>query len=91
MSSDQPVPPYEDRKGTADPVDPGGPERQGTDVGGAGRHRASEADSVDDHGGRTASPAEELPAGDVEGAGQEDPGVGPAHVPGVHRGEDQRG
>lgn len=89
MTSERRVPPYEDRKQQADPVDPGDTRREGADVGGARRHRTSDAGSVDDPGGRTASPAEEHPAADVEGAGQEDPGVGPAHVGGVTRGEDQ--
>jgi hypothetical protein len=91
MSSDLPVPPYDDRKQVADPVEDTGTEKDGADVGGARRHRTSDPGTVDDHGGRTTSSAEEQPAVDVEGGGQEDPGVGPAHVTGVRRGEDRRG
>jgi hypothetical protein len=91
MSSDLPVPPHDDRKEVADPVEDAGTEKGGADVGGARRHRTSGPDTVDDPGGRTASPAEEQPAEQVEGGGQEDPGVGPAHVTGVRRGEDRRG
>jgi hypothetical protein len=91
MTSDRPVPPYEDRKRTADDVEGTGTRRQGAEVGGAGRHRTSGAGSVDDHGGSTASPAEETPAGALDGSGQEDPGTGPAHTAGVARGEDRRG
>jgi hypothetical protein len=91
MTSDRPVPPYDDRKQVADPVANEGTEKAGADVGGARRHRPSGAGTGDDAGGRTTSPAEELPAEEVAGAGQEDPGTGPAHVPGVTRGEDRRG
>ena len=90
MTSDRPLPPYEDRKASADPLDEGGTEKQGAEVGGARQHRTSDAGTADD-GGSTASPAEEQPAGAVDGAGEEDPGTGPAHTPGVPRGEDQRG
>ena len=91
MTSGTPVPPYDDRKKSADPVEPGNTEKEGADVGGARRHRISDAESVEDPSGRTASPAEEIPAFSVDGSGQEDPGVGPAHSAGVTRGEDQRG
>ncbi|MCU1613367.1 MAG: hypothetical protein JWO98_907 [Frankiales bacterium] len=90
MTSEPRVPPYGDRKQSADDVEPGSTERQGADVGGARRHRTSDAADVDDPGGRTSSPAEEQPAGSVDGAGEEDPGVGPAHTGGVTRGEEQR-
>jgi hypothetical protein len=88
MSTEPRVPPYDDRKRTADDIEPGGTAKGGADVGGARRHRTSDAASVDEGG--TASPAEERPAATVDGAGQEDPGVGPAHTTGVTRGEDQR-
>jgi len=91
MTSDRLVPPYDDRKRTADDVEDGSTEKQGADVGGARRHRTSDPDSVDDPRGSATSPAEEQPAGTVDGSGQEDPGVGPAHTSGVTRGEDQRG
>jgi hypothetical protein len=91
MGTEPRVPPYEDRKRSADPVEETGTQRGGADVGGARRHRTSDPGTVDDHGGSTASPADEQPAEQVEGAGQEDPGTGPAHVPGVSRGEDRRG
>jgi hypothetical protein len=90
MTEGHPVPPYDDRKKTADDVDPGGTEREGAEVGGAAAHRTSDPASADP-GSSTASPAEEIPAGTVDGSGQEDPGVGPAHMGGVTRGEDQRG
>jgi hypothetical protein len=90
MSSEPRVPPYDDRKRTADDLEPGNTEKGGADVGGARRHRTSDAGSADDGGG-TASPAEERPAATVDGAGEEDPGVGPAHTAGVTRGEDQQG
>lgn len=89
MTRDADVPPPAGRKQEGDPVEPGSTERQGADVGGARRHRIS--DPIDaDAGGGTTSPAEERPAGEVDGSGQEDPGTGPSHVEGVPRGEDQR-
>ena len=91
MTTDRPVPPYEDRKRTADDVEGGDTTRQGAEVGGARRHRTSDPDGVDDPGGRTTSPADDVPAGEVDGAGQEDPGTGPAHTQGTTRGEDQPG
>jgi hypothetical protein len=91
MTTDRPVPPYDDRKRTADDVEGDDTTRQGAEVGGARRHRTSDPGGVDGDDGRTASPADEVPAGEVDGAGQEDPGTGPAHTPGTTRGEDQPG
>jgi hypothetical protein len=78
------------RQRAADPAGSGGTGREGADVGGARRHRTGGRVDADDGGGTT-SPAEERPAGEVDGSGQEDPGTGPSHVPGVPRGEDRSG
>jgi hypothetical protein len=42
----------------------------------------------DTPGGRTASPADEQPAKDMPETKDDDPGVGPAHVPGTPAAED---
>ncbi len=86
------VPPYEGRKDSASD-DPGTVHRDGANVGGATVPTSSEEmkapDPSDTPGGRTASPADELPAGETPGdRPTEDPGVGPAHTSGTPRGED---
>jgi hypothetical protein len=81
MSSERPVPPYDERKAAADPVDGGGTEQQGVEVGGARHHRTSDPGTVDDPGGRTASPAEERPAASVDGGDREARGSGPRTSP----------
>jgi hypothetical protein len=91
MSTEPRTPPYGDRKQSADPVEPGGTEVAGADVGGARHHRTSDPASVEETAGTGTSPAREEPAEQVDGDGQEDPGTGPAHTPGVARGEDRRG
>jgi|1186.fasta_scaffold532888_2 hypothetical protein len=87
------VPPYEGRQEGADVDDEASAHRDGAEVGGAtGPAESAERRSPDpERAGRAAgtSPSEERPA---EESGGNEPGeasVGPAHVPGTARGEDQ--
>ncbi|MBA3234295.1 MAG: hypothetical protein H0T17_10190, partial [Propionibacteriales bacterium] len=58
----------------------------------SGSRTESLTDPSDTPGGRTESPADEQPAGEVEVTREEsDPGVGPAHFAGTLRGEDVAG
>jgi hypothetical protein len=85
-----PVPPYEGRRESAD-IDADGADRDGAHVGGAtGPVLASEPadDPASTPLGRTASPADGADATQVAGH-EPDPGVGPAHQPGVRKGEDE--
>lgn len=89
---DAPTPPYEGRKESADvaPVEAG--EQDGAGVGGA--RRPTEADPglrQDDPeqspGGAVASPGDEQPAAEHDGDAPGEASTGPAHQPGVPRGE----
>jgi len=91
------APPYDDKKETAS-ADPGpdAVRRDGAYVGGATaptetHEGLTSPDPSDTPGGRTASPADEMPATESTGdeRPQEDPGVGPAHVPGTGRAENK--
>jgi hypothetical protein len=77
------VPPYEGRKEKADIDNEGEHAPQTSDSGGLTSPRPE-----DTPGGRTASPADEQPAASTPEGEPSDPGVGPAHVAGVLRGED---
>jgi hypothetical protein len=86
------VPPYEGRKEEAD-LDRGGPPRADANVRGATNPVRTDDPGLTDPdpdatpGGATASPADERPA---EPGGEDDQGTGPAHTPGITRGEDQK-
>lgn len=77
------VPPYEGRKEAADVDSEGEHAPQTSDAGGLTSPRPE-----DTPGGRTASPADEQPAAPTPDGEDSDPGVGPAHLAGVPRGED---
>jgi hypothetical protein len=82
-----PVPPYEGRRESAD-IDEGGSYRDGANVGGATGPRTTEQ-PPDEQSGRTGAPAD-APASETEKADYPaDPGVGPAHQPGVRTAEDE--
>jgi hypothetical protein len=81
------VPPYEGRQTSAKP-------EGGAETGGATRP-ASDADykappPQETPGGATASPADEQPASQAPETERDDDRVGPAHVPGVGRGEQKK-
>ena len=86
------VPPYEERRETADVDGEEKLRREGANVGGAtgpvesGERKAPEP--ADTPRGAVASPAEEQPAGGVPSGESEEATVGPAHHPGTPRGED---
>jgi hypothetical protein len=86
------VPPYEDRRKTADV---GGEEemhRDGANVGGATgpveSDRAKAPEPADTPRGAVASPADEQPAAESGGSDPGEASVGPAHHAGTTRGED---
>lgn len=92
------VPPYDDRKQSADISQGSGGDgvdkRDGAEVAGAVQPTESDQMKAPDPestpGGRTGSPAgDEQPATEDSGGEPVDEGsVGPAHIPGVPRGED---
>lgn len=93
--NDAPIPPYDGRttKGAdADDADEPDERKQrfaGVPEGTKGSRTESVSDPDATPGGRTASPADEQPAGEVaETKAPSDPGVGPAHHAGTTRGED---
>jgi hypothetical protein len=87
------VPPYEGRKEEAD-LDRGRPPQADANVRGATNPvpvddpGLTDPDPESTPGGATASPADEQPAAEADGGGDYE-GTGPAHTPGVARGEDQ--
>jgi hypothetical protein len=93
-SGDRPLPPYDDRRKTADVDGPEKEHRDGANVGGAtGPVETDDSldspEPADTPGGEVASPAEETPAAETTQDRPTDPGVGPAHYPGTQRGEDE--
>lgn len=92
------VPPYEGRQDAAQITD-SDPNQHGAHTGGAGAPASaspgtSSPEPADTPGGPVASPADEMPAGELDDQRdhsheESDPGVGPAHVAGTTRGEDQ--
>jgi len=87
------LPPYDDRRESAD-VDSEGAQRDGANVGGAAGPVEDDgmkaADPADTERGAIASPADEQPADETsDERGQEDEGVGPSHHGGTPRGEDE--
>ncbi len=87
------VPPYDGRQESAE-MHQGGTHRDGANVGGATGPRVTEEgkthpDPEDTPGGREWSPSDEMPSTDPEnrGEGEEDPGVGPGHMPGTGKAE----
>src|SRR5688572_27589690 len=87
------VPPYDDRRRTADVDGPDRARRDGATVGGAtgpvADDHAEVAGDDDTPGGATGSPADEQPAGRMPETDLDDDRVGPAHQAGIARGEDQ--
>ncbi|HVM26517.1 MAG TPA: hypothetical protein VM433_02470 [Mycobacteriales bacterium] len=86
------VPPYEDRKDTAEPDQEGGSVRDGARVGGATGPISDDEFKApspsDTAGGRTASPADEQPAADMpDGPSAESGEDRTAHTPGTPKGE----
>jgi hypothetical protein len=86
------VPPYDGRRESAD-VDRDGSSavREGARVGGAtGPVESGQEPPAEPAGSEaTFSPAEEQPANETPETEPTDEGVGPAHVPGVGKGEDK--
>lgn len=85
-----PTPPYEGRKQRADTTEHPRPPRAGDeDLSGAGGIRSSSGEEQPSSLGANAgtSPADEQPAFDYAGQTSDYEGVGPAHTPGVSRGE----
>ena len=89
------VPPYDDRRASADvDTDSDAAEKEGAKVGGAtgpveGAQPAENAEPTGREAG--VSPADEQPAEEMpDGTSpvETDEGVGPAHIPGVPKGED---
>ena len=93
----RPVPPYEGRKEAAevDTAEGGGDadiRREGANIGGAERPRqsgeAKAPDPASTERGEHAAPADEQPAETMPEDRPDDGGTGPAHQPGVARGQD---
>lgn len=86
------VPPYDDRRKSADVDDSSRSEREGARVGGATGpvldDEPKAPDPADTERGEWASPADEEPAEQMPETESSDEGVGPAHVAGTPRGED---
>jgi len=89
------LPPYEGRQEGADVEGEEGLRRDGANVGGAtGPVESAERKAPDPAGtpgGAAASPADERPAGEAPDGESEEATVGPAHSPGITRGEDVAG
>jgi hypothetical protein len=92
---DRPLPPYDDRRQTADvDSDDEKLQRDGANVGGAtgpvetDDSTKSTPKEVTARGAE-ASPSGETPAAETPQDTPSDPGVGPAHYPGTQRGEDE--
>jgi hypothetical protein len=93
-NDNQPVPPYEGRKESAEIGSPDEGVEDGADVGGARRPTENDRGQISPEPASTprgehASPADEQPA---EEAGGDEPAAestGPAHVPGTPKGERQ--
>jgi hypothetical protein len=87
------VPPYEGRRESADIRSEEAATDQGVRVGGATgpveNDTVSAPDPGDSPGGATGSPADEQPADAAPATGADDEGVGPAHMGGTPRAEDQ--
>lgn len=92
--NDAPTPPYDGRTTAgADAGDSDEPEERkqrfaGVPQGTKGSRTEELSDPDATPGGRTASPADEQPAGEETQTRDSDPGVGPAHFAGTKRGED---
>jgi hypothetical protein len=86
------IPPYDGRTTSAathDDADEPDERKQRFATEGEGMRSSGTTDPAATPGGRTASPAEEVPAADVTPQRpQEDAGVGPAHLSGSSRAED---
>ena len=86
------LPPYEDRRESAEVDGPSQSTKDDAKVAGAtGPVEDPEMkgpEPAETERGATASPADEQPAGEMTQTESSDPGVGPAHVPGTPRGED---
>lgn len=86
------VPPYDDRRESADVDGPDAARNAGAKVGGASGPvddpRMSAPDPEDTSGGATGSPSDEQPASRAPQTDSSDEGVGPAHHPGTRRAED---
>ena len=86
------TPPYEGRKTSADSGDD--TVKSGARVGGAAAPTTDpnykSPAPADTPGGATTSPAQEQPATEAPETDRGDEGVGPTHVPGVRRGEQQK-
>ena len=82
------VPPYEERRETADTAGADQAYRDGANVGGATGPVESSGAAASDAGGGTGSPADEQPAAEAPESRGDDSGTGPAHEPGTPRGED---
>ena len=86
------VPPYDDRRKTADVDGPEESTKEGARTAGAtGPVEDDEmkaADPADTPGGATGSPSDEQPASEMPETDLDDDRVGPAHTEGTQRGED---
>jgi hypothetical protein len=86
------VPPYDDRRDSADVADQDAASKDGAKVGGASRPvdnpEMSMPDANDTPGGATGSPSDEQPASQGSQTEGDDEGVGPAHQQGSRRAED---
>ena len=88
---DRTVPPYEGRRDSGEVAETGSA-REGARVGGAtGPVEDADPkapDPEDTSRGAVASPADEQPAGDTREGEPDEGATGPAHEPGIPRGED---
>ena len=86
------VPPYDDRRETADVDGPEKSTKEGAKTAGAtGPVEDDEmkaADPADTPGGATGSPSDEQPASEMPETDLDDDRVGPAHTEGTQRAED---
>jgi hypothetical protein len=90
---EQVLPPYDDRRKSADVTpDPGAAERRGARVGGATGPVESDPEDTPEPASASdadgTSPAQEQPAAQTPEDQPTDEGVGPTHTPGVPKGED---
>jgi hypothetical protein len=87
------VPPYDDRRKSADVDEEQDVRKDGANVGGATgpveNEERKSADPTDTERGAVASPADEQPAEDPRGGDEEQASVGPSHYAGTGRGEDK--
>lgn len=87
------VPPYDDRRKTADVDGEGKEHRDGANVGGATGpvevdNTLTSPEPADTDRGAVASPSDEQPAEDTPDGDPGEASVGPAHYAGTRRGED---